>query len=88
MCELTGYPLEKITKNKLYKITKKLYNEKELLELYLSKKTNTLFDLEDKIILYDLTNTYFEGSKRHSSLARLPQRKIGQKMVSLPQNKR
>jgi len=70
ICELTGYPLEKITKNKLYKISKKLYREKELLELYLSKKTNTLFDLEDKIILYDLTNTYFEGAKRNSQLAR------------------
>jgi hypothetical protein len=70
ICELTGYPLEKITKNRLYKMSKKLYHEKELLELYLSKKTNTLFDLDDKIILYDLTNTYFEGSKRHSSIAR------------------
>jgi hypothetical protein len=70
ICELTGYPIEKISKDKLYKISKKLYREKDLLELYLSKKTNTLFDFEDKIILYDLTNTYFEGSKRNSSLAR------------------
>jgi len=29
----------------------------------LSKRTNELFDLTDKIILYDLTNTYFEGSR-------------------------
>jgi hypothetical protein len=70
ICELTGYPIEDVSKNKLYKISKKLYQEKELLELFLSQKTNTLFDLEDKIILYDLTNTYFEGAKRHSSLAR------------------
>lgn len=27
-------------------------------------------NLEDKIILYDLTNTYFEGEKRNSQLAR------------------
>ena len=70
ICELTGYPIEEVSKNRLYKISKKLYEEKEVLELYLSKKTNTLFDLEDTIILYDLTNTYFEGSKRHSSIAR------------------
>jgi len=70
ICELTGYPIEQVSKNKLYKISKQLYQEKELLEVYLSNKTNTLFDLEDKIILYDLTNTYFEGAKRHSSLAR------------------
>lgn len=29
-----------------------------------------MFDLEDKIILYDLTNTYFEGEKRGSKIAR------------------
>lgn len=40
------------------------------MEKYLSKKTNQLFDLEDKIMLYDLTNTYFEGTKRKSELAK------------------
>jgi hypothetical protein len=70
ICELTGYPVKQITKDKLYDISKLLYQEKDKLEIYLSKKTNELFDLEDKIILYDLTNTYFEGSKRSSELAR------------------
>jgi transposase len=42
---------------------------KSVLEKKLSKRTNELFDLSDKIILYDLTNTYFEGSKRASKLA-------------------
>ena len=40
------------------------------MEQYLSRKTNQLFDIQDNIILYDLTNSYFEGEKRHSSLAR------------------
>ena len=70
ICELTGYPVKQISKDKLYEISKKLYKEKDQLEFYLSKKTNELFDLEDKIILYDLTNTYFEGSKRSSQIAR------------------
>ena len=35
----------------------------------LSTKTNELFDLQDKIYLYDLTNTYFEGRKMNSKLA-------------------
>lgn len=39
------------------------------MEKHLSKRTNSLFDLEDKIVLYDLTNTYFEGRKQNSSLA-------------------
>jgi Transposase DDE domain len=70
VCELTGYPVDKITKDKLYAISKSLYKVKEDLEKHLSKRTNELFDLNDKIILYDLTNTYFEGSMRSSKIAR------------------
>ena len=70
ICELTGYPIKQISKDKLYFISKKLYKEKDGLENYLSDKTKTLFDLDDNIILYDLTNTYFEGSKRSSEIAR------------------
>jgi transposase len=70
VCEITGYDVKKITKDRLYSISHALYAEKDALEQYLSKKTNELFDLQDKIILYDLTNTYFEGTKRHSQLAR------------------
>jgi transposase len=70
VCELSGYPVEKITKDKLYDISKQLYTVKDELEKHLSKRTNELFDLTDKIILYDLTNTYFEGSMRSSKIAR------------------
>jgi hypothetical protein len=69
VCELTRYDIEKITKDRLYRISKKLYAEKEALEQHLSVRTNELFDIEDKIILYDLTNTYFEGRKDGSKLA-------------------
>jgi len=70
ICELTGYDVNKITKDKLYNSALKLYAIKEELENYLSQKTNELFDIQDKIVLYDLTNTYFEGEKRSSALAR------------------
>jgi len=70
ICELTGYPVAQITKDKLYGISHKLYEVKDELELHLSSRTNELFDLDDKIIIYDLTNTYFEGSVRNSSIAR------------------
>lgn len=70
VCELTGYPVKKITKDKLYETSKRLYKIKDDLEKHLSKRTNELFDLSDKIILYDLTNTYFEGSMRSSKVAR------------------
>lgn len=70
VCELTAYPIEKITKDKLYEISKSLHKIKEDIEKHLSQRTNELFDLNDKIILYDLTNTYFEGSMRTSKIAR------------------
>jgi hypothetical protein len=70
VCELTGFPMEKITKDRLYDISHRLYTIKDDLERYLSHRTNELFDIEDKIIIYDLTNTYFEGEKRGSELAR------------------
>jgi hypothetical protein len=70
VCELTGYPVDKITKDQLYRISVKLYKEKVHLERYLSHRTNELFDIEDKIILYDLTNTYYEGRMVNSRIAK------------------
>jgi transposase len=69
ICEVTGYDMEQITKDKLYTSALKLYDVKDGLEKHLSNRTNTLFELEDKIILYDLTNTYFEGRKQNSTVA-------------------
>ena len=68
--EITGFDKEKVTKDKLYGISHKLYQIKDALEQYLSRRTNELFDLEDKIILYDLTNTYFEGRMQGSRIAK------------------
>lgn len=69
VCELTGCDINRITKDKLYQSALNLYSIKEQLEQHLSHRTNKLFDLEDKIILYDLTNTYFEGTKQRSRIA-------------------
>jgi transposase len=68
--ELTGYDCEKITKDKLYESALRLYTVKDQLEQHLSHKTNELFDISDKIVLYDLTNTYFEGQYSDSELAK------------------
>ena len=70
VCELTGYDIEKVTKDKLYQSALSLYTLKDEFEKHLSTRTNELFDIEDKIMLYDLTNTYFEGEHRKSKLAK------------------
>ena len=71
LCSVTGYPIEKITKDKLYKSALKLFSEKEKIERFLSIKTNQLFDIEDKIYLYDLTDTCFEGRKKRKSTCQI-----------------
>ena len=68
--ELTGYDCEKITKDKLYESALRLYGVEDQLEQHLSHKTNELFGISDKIVLYDLTNTYFEGQYNGSELAK------------------
>jgi len=64
-----------INRFQLYRISNKLYKDNEAIEKYLSSKTNDLFDLEDKIIFYDLTNTYFEGRKLSSEKAKFAKSK-------------
>ncbi|MDA3892571.1 MAG: IS1634 family transposase [Salinivirgaceae bacterium] len=70
VCEISGCDRKKITKDKLYSIAHKLFREKDGLESFLSRCTNELFNLEDTVILYDLTNTYFEGSMIESKLGK------------------
>lgn len=70
VAELFGKEPSRVSRYKLYNAADQLYDLKEGLEKYLSVKTNELFDLTDKIILYDLTNTYFEGRKANSAIAR------------------
>lgn len=66
---LFNQPIDKINRFKLYAASNSLYDKKGILEKQLSTKTNELFDLQDKIIFYDLTNTYFEGRKTNSEIA-------------------
>jgi hypothetical protein len=68
--ELFGRQPDSINRFDLYRASKMLFAAKADIEKHLSTKTNQLFDLEDKIILYDLTNTYFEGRKAGSKLAK------------------
>lgn len=83
ICELTAYDKDRLTKDKLYEISKELYGFKDRMESYLSRKTNELFDLDDKIILYDLTNTYFEGRMLNSKIAKYGRSKEKRKDAKL-----
>jgi transposase len=66
ICRLTGFDESRITKDLLYKSAIKLYNVRDELKDHLSKWTKELFDYDDNLILYDLTNVYAEGDYGNS----------------------
>lgn len=86
VCELFNRSPGGINRFGLYRAAQMLYQEKEGIEKHLSVRSNELFDLQDKIILYDLTNMYFEGRKAGSEIARFgksKEKRSDAKLVSL-----
>jgi transposase len=69
VCELIGtdVPVYDIV---LHRNACLLLQHHEAIEQKLSHTARGLFDLKETVILYDLTNTYFEGSKRKSRMAK------------------
>lgn len=68
--EIIKTDFSKLALRKVYEITDVLLSKKNAIEKYLERKEKTLFDLEDKIVLYDLTNTYFEGRPNNKKAKR------------------
>jgi transposase len=59
--ELIKTDFNRLSLNSLYKVMDLLFENKPEIEAHLRAKENDLFSLDETIILYDLTNTYFEG---------------------------
>ena len=53
----------------IYKVAPSLYELKDKLESYLCRKTDDLFNITNRIAIFDLTNFYFEGRKEGSRKA-------------------
>ena len=68
--ELFNLRPENITRHHLYYAATGLYEIKEELERHLYNRCLNMFNLDDTLAIYDLTNTYFEGRKTGSDLAR------------------
>ncbi len=58
---LLDIDLSKLSHNALYRITDKIYRHKDYIERRLRENERSIFNLGEKIVLYDLTNTYLEG---------------------------
>ena len=54
----------------VYRVAPELYQLKDKLETHLCRTTDDLFNITNSIILYDLTNFYFEGRKAESEKAK------------------
>jgi transposase len=67
--ELLGVDFSSVSLDSVYKASDLLLKNKDALEEHLRRTEGRLFDLKEKIILYDLTNTFFEGSGRYNSKA-------------------
>ena len=59
--ELLGWDFGRTSLTRLYEVSDQLLRHKDALEQFLFQQERKLFDFEETIVLYDLTNTYFEG---------------------------
>ncbi len=59
--ELIGTDFNKLALKSVYEVGDNLLRHKNAIEDHLREHEKNLFDLDDTIIFYDLTNTYFEG---------------------------
>lgn len=59
-----------ITHKQLYAISDLLYKHQEEIDKFLYKQISNMFDLEDKLVIFDISNTYFESRKANSKLAK------------------
>ncbi|MDA3894483.1 MAG: IS1634 family transposase [Salinivirgaceae bacterium] len=77
---------ETVSRYKLYQVTTKLYNKKEAVDSIIYRNTKNLFSGRDKIVVYDLTNMYFEGqmlSSNKADFGRSKQKRYDRRLIGL-----
>ena len=62
--------IEKITRYKLYQVATKMFNQKQKVDSSIYSAVKNLFSDRNKIVIYDLTNIYFEGQMQGSKKAK------------------
>ena len=58
-----------VNKDRLYRALDRLLEHKAALEAHLSRRCGELFAIENEVLLYDVTSTYFEGQAEANPLA-------------------
>lgn len=61
LCDLLQLGDAEVNKDRLYRALDHLLEHKAELEAHLSKRCGELFTIQNEVLLYDVTSTYFEG---------------------------
>ena len=59
-----------ISHKQLYTISDLLYKHKSSIDKHLYNRITDMFDIKDKLVIFDLSNTYFETRKDQSKIAK------------------
>ena len=59
-----------ITHKQLYAISDLLYKHKSKIDTFLYQRITDMFDLKDNLVIFDISNTYFETRKAASKIAK------------------
>jgi transposase len=69
LCDLLQVGDEEINKDRLYRGLDHLLKHKATIEAHLSRRAGELFAVQNEVLLYDVTSTYFEGEAEANQLA-------------------
>ena len=61
LADLLGESFDTLVDESLYQTLDRLHPRRVVIERALAERERTLFNLDDRLFLYDLTSTYFEG---------------------------
>lgn len=64
-----GYDAQ-INHKELYAVSDDLYEYRQTIDGFLYNRVKDMFNLDDKLVIFDISNTYFETSKRNSKIAK------------------
>ena len=70
LCDLLQLGDEEVNKDRLYRGLDRLLAHKAALEAHLSQRCGELFAIQNEVLLYDVTSTYFEGEAEANPQAR------------------
>ena len=68
LLEMFKLDRKKVTKDALYQSAIRLWEVHREMEDFLHERVRSMFNLEEKILLMDISNTYFEGRMEHSKI--------------------